>query len=217
MFNLLLALVPVGVILILSEILWIKKIIKDEVSRKFIHVLAGMWIAFWPLYLPFGGIFILGWVALALLVYSRFAKLLHAMYGIQRKTYGGIFYALAIILVAYFGRQAWIFTISILLVALADSVAALIGTRYGKTNSYKVFSLSYLKKSLYGTTAFILMAYVVIIIGVLAGGSDIIFANKMVVFLLLPVGATLLENTMPFGLDNLIIPLYATLLLNTLI
>jgi len=217
MFNLLLALVPVGVILILSEILWYKKIIKNEVSRKFIHVLAGVWIAFWPYYLPFGGIFILSWMALALLVYSRFAKLLHAMYSIQRKTYGGIFYALAIILVAYFGRQAWIFTISILLVALADSVAALVGTRYGKTNSYKVFSLSYLKKSLYGTTAFILMTYVVIIIGVLAGGSDIIFANKMVVFLLLPVGATLLENTMPFGLDNLIIPLYATLLLNILI
>ncbi len=217
MFNYLLALVPVGFILVASEVLWYKKVIKDEISRKFIHVLAGVWIAFWPFYLPFDGIFVLGWMALVLLIYSKYTQLFHAMYGVDRKTYGGIFLALAIIVTSYIGLEDWIFTVSILLIALADAAAALIGTRYGKTNGYKVFSLNYLRKSLYGTTAFVVMAYIVILVGGFVGGSDIISANKLVVYLVLPLGATFFENTMPFGLDNLVIPFYATLILNSII
>ncbi len=92
--NLALALIPVGIILILSELLWQKKIIIGERARKFIHILAGTWMAFWPLYLPFDGIFILGCIALTLLVYSRITKLFHAIYSVKRKTYGDIFFLL---------------------------------------------------------------------------------------------------------------------------
>lgn len=216
-FKLALALVPVGIVLVLSELLWRKKIVKGEKARKFIHILAGCWIAFWPLYLPFDGIFILGCVALTLLVYSRFTSLFHAIYAVKRKTYGDLLFALAIIVCAYYGQADWVFTISILLLSLADGGAALAGRYWGKKNTYKVFGSKYLQKSIIGTATFLILAYVSIGIGLLLGGADYISDSPILIFLIVPVIATIAENTMPLGFDNFFTPLSATILLNTLV
>jgi dolichol kinase len=215
--NLALALIPVGVILILSEFLWQKKIIIGERARKFIHILAGTWMAFWPLYLPFDGIFILSCIALTLLIYSRITKLFHAIYSVDRKTYGDIFFAVGILVCAYLGQESWIFIISILLLALADGGAAVIGRFYGLKNQYLVFGNKNLKKSFAGTIAFLVFSYVSIAIGWILGGGDIITNNIYVVLITLPIVSAVLENTMPYGLDNLTTPLFATLLLNSLL
>lgn len=215
--NLALALIPVGIILILSEFLWQKKIIIGERARKFIHILAGTWMAFWPLYLPFDGIFILGCIALTLLVYSRITKLFHAIYSVKRKTYGDIFFAIGILVCAYLGQESWIFTTSILLLALADGGAAVVGRYYGLENQYLVFGNENLRKSVAGTIAFLIFSYTSIAIGWLLGGGDVIADNIIAILLILPVGSAILENTMPYGLDNLTTPLFATLLLNSLL
>ncbi|MBP6962299.1 hypothetical protein KBB49_02055 [Candidatus Saccharibacteria bacterium] len=215
--NLALALIPVGIILILSELLWQKKIIIGERARKFIHILAGTWMAFWPLYLPFDGIFILGCIALTLLVYSRITKLFHAIYSVKRKTYGDIFFAIGILVCAYLGQESWIFTTSILLLALADGGAAVVGRYYGLENQYLVFGNENLRKSVAGTIAFLIFSYTSIAIGWLLGGGDVIADNIIAILLILPVGSAILENTMPYGLDNLTTPLFATLLLNSLL
>lgn len=215
--NLALALIPVGVILILSEVFWQKKIIIGERARKFIHILAGTWMAFWPLYLPFDGIFILGCIALTLLVYSRITKLFHAIYSVKRKTYGDIFFAVGIVVCAYLGQESWIFIISILLLALADGGAAVVGRYYGLKNQYLVFGNKNLQKSVFGTVAFLIFSYVSIAIGWFLGGGDIISNNMFAVLIILPLGSAVLENTMPYGLDNLTTPLFSTLLLNSLL
>lgn len=217
MIKLFIALVPIVFILFCSEYLWRKKIVKGEKARKFIHILAGCYMAFWSLYLPFDGIFILGISALTLLLYSRFTNLFHAIYAVKRKTYGELFYAVALIVCALLGREPWIFTISILFLALADGGAAVVGRYWGKNNGYKVFGSKYLKKSMAGTTAFVVLAYVSIAIGWLISDGSIIGENVIMVFALLPAGAVILENIMPFGLDNLATPLFATLLLNSLL
>lgn len=215
--NLALALIPVGIILILSEFLWQKKIIIGERARKFIHILAGVWMAFWPLYIPFDGIFVLGCVALSLLIYSRITNLFHAIYSVNRKTYGDILFAIAIVVCAYLGQEDWIFTISILFLALSDGGAAVIGRYYGQKNQYFVFGSKNLRKSIVGTIAFLVLSYASILIGLFMGGGDIISDNLAVVILVLPFGSAILENTMPYGLDNLATPLFATLLLNSLL
>lgn len=215
--NLALALVPIGVILILSELLWQKKIIIGERARKFIHILAGTWMAFWPLYLPFDGIFVLGCIALTLLVYSRITNLFHAIYSVKRKTYGDIFFAVGIIVCAYLGKESWIFTTSILLLALADGGAAVVGRYYGLKNQYLVFRNKNLKKSIAGTIAFLIFSYISISIGWLLGGNDVIADNLLTVLVILPLASATLENTMPYGLDNLTTPLFATILLNSLL
>lgn len=217
LFNLVLATLPVGVILLGSEYLWRKKIILGEKARKFIHILAGVWMAFWPLYLPFDGIIVVATAALTLLIYSRTTHLFHAIYAVKRKTYGDIFYGLAILSCAFLAQSDWIFTVSILLLALADGVAAVVGRYVGSTNTYFVFGSKHLKKSIAGTVGFFLFAQISVLVGWFIGGAEVIKANPLLVFFILPVLSTAFENMMPFGLDNLTTPLLATLLLNSMV
>lgn len=213
----LLAVLPIGFILLISEYLWRKKIVKGERARKFIHILAGVWIAFWPFYIPFDGIFILGCMAFVFLLYSRYSHVFGAIYAVKRRTYGEIFYAVAIIFSSYYGQEPWIFTISILLLALADGGAAVVGRMWGVDNEYLVFGKKSLRKSVAGTITFIVLAYVSILVGWVLGGSFVLNDNVVIVFLVLPLSATFLENIAPYGLDNLLTPLYATVLLNSLL
>jgi dolichol kinase len=215
--KLLIALLPVALVLVSSEILWRKGIIKGERARKFIHILAGIWIAFWPFYLPFDGIFILGCVALTFLIYTRSTKLFGAIYAVKRRTYGEIFYALTIIICSYNGVEPWIFTTSLLLLALADGGAAVVGRIYGMKNEYLVFGSKNLTKSISGTVAFVILAYITIFIGALVGGDEVISSNLSYTLVLLPIASTIFENISPYGSDNLITPVFATLLLNSLL
>lgn len=217
MLKLLLATVPIGIVLLMSEYMWRKEIIKGERARKFIHILAGIWVAFWPFYLPFDGIFILGCMALVFLVYSRYSHVFGAIYAVKRRTYGEIFYALAIIICSYYGQEAWIFTVSILLMALADGGAAVIGRQWGLSNQYHVFGKKILTKSVAGTSTYLLLAYAAIVIGWLVGGSMVMGDNLVLVFLVLPITSTVLENVSPYGLDNLLTPVFATIILNSLL
>lgn len=214
--SLIIAILPIGFILLLSEYLWRKKLIAGERGRKFIHILSGIWMAFWPFYIPFDGIFMLGCAALTLLLYSRFTHLFHAIYAVRRKTYGELFFALAIILCAYIGRESWVFTTSILLLALADGGAAVVGRFWGINNQYLVFKSKNLLKSRAGTTAYTILAYICVAVGVILGGSHVLDGNYAV-FLGLPLALTVVENTSPYGLDNILTPLFATLVLNSLL
>jgi dolichol kinase len=215
--KLFIALTPVGVVLLLSEVLWRKKIIKGERARKFIHVLAGVWIAFWPIYIPFDGIFVLGSVMLAMSLYSRATKLFHAIYAVKRKTYGDILYSVAILCCAYVGREPWIFTISILLLAVADGGAAIAGRLWGMRNQYRVMGFFCLQKSVLGTLTFFVLSLVCVAVGWTSGGGDVIGDNLLVAFIILPISSTVLENIVPYGFDNFVTPLSATLLLNSLL
>lgn len=214
--SLLLAMLPVSGVLILSEYLWRKRLIAGERGRKFIHILSGIWMAFWPFYLPFDGIFMLGCAALTLLLYSRFTHLFHAIYAVKRKTYGELFFALAIIVCAYVGKEPWVFTTSILLLALADGAAAVVGRFWGIHNQYLVFGSKNLLKSRSGTAAYTVLAYVSVGVGLMLGGSNI-FSDNYLVFLGLPLAMTAIENVSPYGLDNILTPLLATLILNAML
>jgi len=215
MLKILLATVPVGIILVLSEYLWRKKIIRGEKARKFIHILSGAYIAFWPLYLPLDGIFVLGCVALTFLIYSRFSPIFHAVYGVKRKTYGELFFAASIVLCALIATEPWIFTTAILFLSIADGGAAVAGKLWGKKNSYKVWNMSALQKSATGTVAYFALSYFCIGVGWFVGGSEVMRQFPIIVFLLIPISTTALENTSPYGLDNLVTPLYVTLVLSS--
>lgn len=216
LLSLLIATVPIAVVLVVSEYLWRKELIAGERGRKFIHILSGVWMAFWPFYIPFDGIFMLGCAALTLLLYSRFTNLFHAIYAVKRKTYGELFFALAIIVCAYIGREAWIFTTSILLLALADGGAAVVGRFWGINNQYLVFGSKDLIKSRAGTLAYVVLAYIAVGVGLVLGGSDVLQSNH-VVFLGLPLLMTVVENISPYGMDNIMTPVFATLILNALV
>lgn len=213
MIKLLLALLPVGIILMLSEYLWRKKIIRGERGRKFIHILAGVYIAFWPLYIPMDGIFILGCIAFTFLIYSRFSPIFHAVYGVKRKTYGELFFALAIIFCSLISTEAWIFTTSLLFLSVADGGAAVVGRLWRNNKVYKVWNRPSLQKSVAGTLAFFLLSFVCLGAGWITGGSEVMRLYPVVVFIVIPLSTTILENVSPYGTDNLLTPLYVALVL----
>jgi len=217
MFAYFIALAPVGIVLLLSEFLWRKKIVKGEKARKFIHILSGVWIAFWPFYLSFNAIFVFGLLAAIILIYSRITHLFHAIYAVKRRTYGDILFAITVVLCALLGQETWVFTVSILFMALADGGAAVVGRFWGISNQYYVFGKQSLRKSIAGTAAYIVLAYASIGLGYVLGGADTIESHVVVTLLILPLGAALLENVTPFGIDNLVTPLFATLILNSLL
>lgn len=211
------AVVPVLIILLLSEYLWRKKIIAGEKGRKFIHILAGVWIAFWPVYLPLDGIVLLGISALTLLIYSRLTHLFHAIYGVKRRTYGDILFAVAVIICSLLAEAPWIFTVSILFMAVSDGGAAVIGRYWGRKSEYLVFGKSNLRKSILGTLGYVVLSYIVLGACAVLLESNLLTEFSIVAWIVLPIGATLIENITPYGVDNLAVPLYATILLNTLL
>lgn len=216
MLSLIIALLPVGFILLLSEYLWRRRVIKGERARKFIHILAGIWMAFWPFYIPFDGIFVLGSMAATLLVYSRVTNLFHSIYAVKRRTYGDIIYAFGVIACAYFADADWIFTVSILILAVADGGAAVAGRFWGLKNQYYVFGKKSLRKSVIGTSVYIMLVYASLVVGTFIGGREVLNNNLAQSILVLPFVATILENTMPYGIDNLATPLFTTFILNSL-
>jgi dolichol kinase len=214
--KLLLALGPVGIVLVLSEILWRQKKLFGERARKFVHILAGVWIAFWPQYIPLDGILILGCMMLAFILVTRHQKPFHAMYDIKRKSYGDIYYACALIVSAYLSQASWIFTTAILFLALADGGAALAGKAWGKTTQYFVFSKKYLRKSVVGTLAYFCLAIISVIVGIRIGSVSLSDTQIVMYLFVLPALMAAVENISPFGLDNVLTPLLVVLALNAL-
>jgi dolichol kinase len=167
-------------------------------------------MAFWPLFLPLDGIAIIGLMALVFLVYSRFSPIFHAMYVTDRKTYGELFFALAITVCAVFAKEPWIYTTAILFLAIADGGAALAGRLYGKSNAYFVFGFKNLKKSIAGTLAYILLAYLCLFLGLQYYEGQQISSY----IYLLPLLAACIENISPYGSDDFMAPLVVVFVLN---
>ncbi len=165
------------------------------------------------------GVVVLGLMATTILIYSRFANLFSAIYSVQRRTYGDILYALSVVVCALLAKDAWIYTSAVLLMAVADGGAAVVGNFWGKKNSYLVFGRKALQKSWAGTGAHFLLAVICMAVGYwsrAAGGAELAGPELWVLFAALPLFATLLENITPYGIDNLTTPIFTVLVLNFL-
>ncbi|MDQ3094301.1 MAG: hypothetical protein M3Q70_03970 [bacterium] len=211
MLNAFLALLPLGLIGLASEAFWRTGVLKGEAGRKFIHILGGVWIALWPLFLPMPHIAVLSAGLLIGLVISRLLHIFHAVYDVKRRTYGEYFYPIAILLCAVLAEARWHFAAAVLILAVADGLAAVVGTRYEKRT--KVYHVWEAKKTILGTAVYFASCVVVFI----AVGGIYAQVLPIVTILLMSILATLSENILPFGTDNLIIPLSIVLLLPSVV
>lgn len=196
-------------ILFLVEYAHQRKLIRTEVARKAIHLISGLILIAWSFYLSWETIIIIEIGFIGAVGASRWLKLFDSQYGINRITWGEFFYPLGVILTIALGAPRWVFILAVLHLCVADAVAAVVGTQYGKTNSYKVFGQ---KKSLAGSGAFFVVS-VLLIVGVMQlAPADVAMVSRLTLFLL-PAATMLSENLGAFGTDNLLIPLTVVLLL----
>jgi phytol kinase len=193
-------------ILVASEFGWRKHWLNNEVGRKFVHITVGTFIAFWPFFLSWTQIRLVSVAFLAGVILSNYFKIFHAIHSVQRPTFGEVFFAITVGLMTYVTHSKGVYAAALLQMSAADGLAAIVGTRYGRDNKYHLLGHT---KSVAGTSAFVVTAFIILI-----GYSMVSVAGlswPIVTFGAL--AAALLENISPFGVDNVVVPLFVGLLL----
>lgn len=175
-----------------------------EWTRKTAHVGGGL------VALPFPWIFGTHWTVLALglatgalLWATRRFGALGSVHGVERRTEGGLYYPAAIYLLFLLGSARPVFyVVSVLTLVLSDALAALVGSRYGRTT----YAVETHRRSVEGSAVFFLVTFLGVQLPLLLlTGIDreVIVLTAAQIALLV----TFLEAISLHGADNLVVPL----------
>lgn len=182
-----------------------------EMTRKLTHVGAGAIVMGFPWLIdsPWT-VAILAMAFFGLLVIGRATGQLKSVHGVQRKTSGAYYYPFAVLGTFWLAKGSpLLFCVPIAVMALADTVAALVGKSSGNVR-YQVMDNS---RSLEGSMCFFGMAMVVIVTGLaLTGGMG--WPAILVVALVAAIMSTTTEAISVRGADNLFIPYACFLVLD---
>lgn len=210
MLTVIACLAGLAILLFAADLLAKQKILKGEYHRKFFHVTAGSFIAFWPWLISWRAIQILGIILLLIMALGRYWNLFKYNGFVHRVTYGDIFLALAIFISAIFTHDKIFFAVAILEVALADGLAAVAGISIGKRWEYRMFGY---KKTIIGSMIFWIASVEILTAGLLAAHNVFQFQSYYYLLLLLPPLLTAVESISLYGVDNLIIPILTIIIL----
>ena len=210
MLQILFAICVVGLLLVLNEAWWRRQKHHSELSRKYIHITVGSFVAIWPFFLSWSQIIGLSVAFLIVVAASRFFNIFQAIHSVQRPTWGEVFFATAVGATAIMTQSKGIYAAALLQMSLADGFAAVAGIRYGAATQYKVFGHT---KSIVGTVTFFIISLLLLLAFMFVTGAAI----PLLLVLLIAAMATILENLGVLGLDNLLIPLLIALVLSRLI
>jgi len=199
----------VALIILGSEIWWRRSRIHGEFSRKFVHITVGSFVAFWPFYLDWRQIQLLSLAFLLVVGISKNLNFFQAIHSVQRPTWGELYFALAVGLVPFITHDKWIFTAAILQMSLADGFAAVVGERFGK-QSYLIFGH---RKSLAGSLTFYIVSMAIFVFYVYGSGTDL----SPFVVVVTSLVATGVENVAVKGLDNIVLPIFVSVVLSRLL
>ncbi len=192
--------------------------VRPETTRKLLHTGSGLFT------LPFPFLFHESWPvvlltgASALIVAAaRFVPAVRSRFGsvasrVDRATFGELYFPLAVAILFSLtrGEEPLLFIIPVLVLTLADTASAVVGTRYGRTH------YSGGRKSIEGSVAFAIVAFSCVYAPLLAW-SAAGRTESMLVAATLALLEMLLEGSASRGLDNLVVPLGGYLLLRSLL
>ena len=180
-----------------------------ELLRKGVHVGMGLVV------LPFPWVFDRPWPIIVLAILACVAMLAArasrrlrrgigtVLGGVGRQSYGEIYFPIAVLLLFLLSRDNWLlYVVPILMLALADAVAALVGIRYGLSQ----YQTSDGHKSLEGSLAFFLVAFFSAHLPLLLL-TDTGRAEAVLIATILALLLMMLECVAWHGVDNLLIPL----------
>lgn len=213
MISILASLTAVFVLLVLAEFLRRKGHIRGEISRKFVHITVGSFVAFWPFFMTWNEIRIMCAAFLIVVLIDRHLHIFRSVHDVKRRTVGDILFPLGIGLATYVSSSPWIFSVAILHLSLGDGFAAIVGNEYGKKYSYTIF---HQKKSLVGSITFWFVSLV--LAAAMIWFMPLNFNGAALPLLLgLPILTAGLESVSIFGLDNITVPVGVALLLSSLL
>lgn len=181
-----------------------------EWTRKFVHFFGGLISATFP------WVFASPWtvVGLALLFLviiwgSRRLGLLDSIHGVERKSEGGIYYPLAVLLVFLVGHDRPVFyLIAILALVVSDTLAALVGTMYGR----QAYTVEQDRRSLEGSVVFLFTTFLITHLPLLLMAKLDPLASVLI-SVQVAILVTQFEAISLRGNDNLIVPVITFYLL----
>lgn len=132
-----------------------------EVTRKFVHFTGGMvTLSFSYLFTSHWSVLILSLGFVGILYTTKKLNLLKSVHGIERPSSGGIYFPFAVYLTwlaSNLNHQPDYYLIGMLILSISDSMAALVGTTYGKF----LFLIEKERKSVEGTVIFFLITFLI--------------------------------------------------------
>ena len=216
--NFIIAVVYLGVIILIAVIvqaLFHWRIIVGEYSRKLTHICTALWMATWQFTLTHLEITYLCIALIFAIVFAKQFKWFNSVFDVERATYGEILFITGVMATALiFNDYPEVYALAIVNLGLADGMAAIIGTQYGR-QKYEVFGST---KSIAGMLTSFAVA---LLTGAVFWYLAVDFPPN-IVFIVTHVVATAavisgLEFVSCFGLDNLTIPIVTGILYNHLV
>lgn len=184
-----------------------------ELTRKTVHLLGGVACILFPFLIHSTWIlFALALLLTAILAWGARTSQIKSLMDVNRASRGSECYPAAIFLVYLIARdRLWLYTSSLLVLAVADAFAALIGTRYGVL----LYDIEDSKKSLEGSLAFLILAFLSIHLPLLLL-ADFPRSTTVLAALLVALLVTGFEAVSLRGWDNLFVPVGVAMILGNL-
>ena len=184
--------------------------LSPELLRKLVHMSAAVFTAMLPLVISFAEIAALGLAFAALMALSLRVGIFNAIHGVSRTTYGEICFPLGIAALAVVCPSELPFAFGVLVLGICDSLAALVGGRYGR----RVVPLVETRKTLWGTGTFLVACFALGVMLMLPAGASVSYA--LAAAAAMAIALTPVELFLTYGLDNLVLPIVAGSLLASL-
>lgn len=186
--------------------------VKGEYTRKYVHILTGIFTLLFPVLLgSFWSVLLLCSLFAVILLLSKKWNQLRSIHGVKRNTHGSFWYPVAVCLAffvfQYTGSRLF-FYLPILIMAFADPLAALVGQRF----PIKKYSLFKSAKSFGGSLAFFFTAFI-ISVALILYITRTPLASLIVVSFITGIVTAFTEALSTKGSDNISIPVAAILAL----
>lgn len=195
-----------------AELLFHKAKFKAEHTRKIVHLGTGLLTLLFPIWIT-NHWFILALCSsfLLILLLSLKFNFLPSINGVERKTRGSILFPVIVyicfLVQNHFGSLVY-FYIPILILAICDPIAALVGKKF-EIGKYKIFGHT---KTLIGSAGFCVSAFVVTAVG-MSSILTISWGEIVIISIVNAVLTSISEAISHKGYDNFTIPVTSILVL----
>jgi dolichol kinase len=172
----------------------------DEAARKFAHVACGLVAAVLPEFMSFAAIAVLAALFIPFMLVSRRYGIFPAVHRAERSTLGELYFPVGVLVVAVLFPEPAAYTYGVLVMAVSDAAAGLLGKRFG----HRTYRISGALKTYVGSFAFF-ASTLVITCAVLALGepsASLFLLTAASISLLL----SLVEGSLGGGIDNVVLP-----------
>ncbi|MEE3349369.1 MAG: hypothetical protein VZR09_04950 [Candidatus Gastranaerophilaceae bacterium] len=198
---------------VIAEIAY-KKGTDVEFTRKFVHFGGAFVTIFFPFIIhSHWTVLTLASVFAVIMILTKKLGLLQSVHGVTRKSEGALYHPIAIyscFLYAEILQQPWFYVIAVLILAISDASAALVGKSYG---AYEYVVEIGTRKTFEGSITFFLTSFLIThLILLLATNTGRI--ESVLIALLISTIVTIFEGVSLKGADNLFIPLAAMFILS---